>query len=66
MLMPIIKEMVAREKLCMAGKAKRNIFSDAVPYVIPDEDLPLPDLEIFDSPIIPSKFTQKQRQPDVQ
>ncbi|XP_055355439.1 mucin-7-like [Paramacrobiotus metropolitanus] len=54
LLMPLIKEMLMREKLCMAGEAKRNLVSDVVPYLIPEEDPPLAELEILETPVAPT------------
>ena len=57
--MPLIKEMVRREKLCMAGKAKRHVISEAIPYEFPEDDQPLPELEILEVPIEPRKYLKR-------
>ncbi|OQV14972.1 hypothetical protein BV898_10874 [Hypsibius exemplaris] len=54
-LMPLIKEMIRREKLFMSGRAVRQVLTEDMPYVFPDEDPELAEIVLLDVP-----FTQNE------
>ncbi|OQV14973.1 hypothetical protein BV898_10874 [Hypsibius exemplaris] len=54
-LMPLIKEMIRREKLFMSGRAVRQVLTEDMPYVFPDEDPELAEIVLLDVPFTPVK-----------